>query len=190
VAAFYTFGTGAGWHGWMPPLERMKALALWHVAGPLLTRWNGYLSRGLFGMGDDLPLDLYRQWKHWSGYPNCFFGDPSMQHLVRRFGEVRAPMMAANAIDDYWAPPKSRDAFMAGYANAARQTLDIDPSRSGLRAIGQQGYFGPEALPLWESALAWLETAGAARSRAAATDRGILRMTPRAGPPECVCGRA
>ena len=43
VAAFVTFGTGAGWHGWMPPLERIKVRALWSVVGPLLTRWKDYL---------------------------------------------------------------------------------------------------------------------------------------------------
>jgi predicted alpha/beta hydrolase len=158
VSAFYTFGTGAGWHGWMEPLERIRVLAMWHLLGPLLTKWKGYLSWSLLGMGEDVPLDFYHRWKHWCRYPNYFFGDPSMRHLVRSFDQVRAPMMAANSIDDRWAPPKSRDAFMAGYRNAARQALDIDPSRMGLRAIGHMGYFKPHAIPLWESALAWLET--------------------------------
>ena len=71
---------------------------------------------------------------------------------------IRAPMMAANAIDDRWAPPASRDAFMPGYRNAARHTLDIDPSRVGLRSIGHMGYFKARATPLWASALDWLAT--------------------------------
>ena len=158
IAAFYTFGTGAGWHGWMEPLEQIKVLAMWNVLGPLLTRWKGYLSWSLVGMGEDVPLDFYRRWKHWCRFPNYFFGDPSMRYLTRSFGRIRAPLMAANSIDDRWAPPKSRDAFIAGYRNAARQTLDIDPSRMGLRAIGHVGYFKPHAMPLWESALAWLES--------------------------------
>jgi predicted alpha/beta hydrolase len=165
VAGLYTFGTGAGWHGWMPPLERIKVLAMWHVLGPLLTRWNGYLSWSLLGMGEDLPLDFYRQWKRWCRYPNNFFGDPAMRHVVRRFHQILAPLMAANSIDDCWSPPRSRDAFMAGYRNAARHTLDIDPTDIGLRAIGHMGYFRPEAQPLWESALAWLDTRRPAWSR-------------------------
>jgi predicted alpha/beta hydrolase len=143
VAAFYTFGTGAGWHGWMQPLERIKVLAMWHVLGPLLTRWNGYLSWSLVWMGEDVPLDFYHRWKHWCRFPNYFFGDPSMRYLARSFARIRAPLMAANSLDDRWAPPK---------------TLDIDPSRMGLRAIGHIGYFKPHAMPLWESALAWLES--------------------------------
>ena len=192
VAGFYTFGTGAGWHGWMPSLEQIKVLAMWHVLGPLLTTWKGYLSWSLLGMGEDLPLDFYRQWKHWCRYPNYFFGDPSVQHLVRGFGRVRAPLMAANSVDDRWAPPKSRDAFIAGYTNAARQTLDIDPSRIGLRAIGHMGYFKPDAIPLWESALAWLELRRKPQSALTSTElenstsRKPRRIRPAAG----IYGRA
>lgn len=157
VDAFYTFGTGAGWHGWMPAGERLRVLALWHVVGPLLTSVSGYLSWSHLRMGEDLPRDFYRQWKHWCRFPNFFFGDPAMPEVAQAFASVRTRMMAANATDDRWSPPASRDAFIAGYRNAARQTLDIDPARVGLPGIGHMGYFRAGAVPLWESALAWLD---------------------------------
>jgi predicted alpha/beta hydrolase len=156
VAAFFTFGTGAGWHGWMPPLERIKVLLMWHVLGPLLTR-KGYLSWSELGMGEDLPLDFYRQWKHWCRHPNCFLGDPDMRRVARDFARIRTPMMAANSIDDRWSPPRSRDAFMLGYANTAWQALDLDPVHLGMAPIGHMGYFKAHAVPLWESALKWLD---------------------------------
>lgn len=190
VAGFYAFGTGAGWHGWMPPLERVKVLAMWNVLGPLLTRWKGYLPWSLLGMGEDLPLDFYRQWKHWCRYPNCFFGDRSMRRVARDFDRIRTPLMAANSIDDRWSPPKSRDAFMAGYRNAARQTLDIDPSRIGLRAIGHMGYFKPAAMPLWKSALAWFETLRNAQSAASFTGLDHSTTPQRTRPAESIYGRA
>lgn len=158
VRAFYTFGTGAGWHGWMPARERVRVLMLWHVLGPLLTTASGYLSWSRLGMGEDLPLDFYRQWKQWCRFPNFFFGDPAMHQVAQGFARVRTRMMAANAIDDRWSPPASRDAFITGYRNAVRETLDIDPARVGLPAIGHMGYFRPGAVRLWESSLAWLET--------------------------------
>ena len=156
VSAMFTFGTGAGWHGWMSLGERIKVLAMWHVLGPLLTRWKGYLAWSLLGMGEDVPLDFYRRWKRWCRHPRYFFDDPSVRHIVRRFARVRAPLMAANATDDRWSPPRSRDAFISGYRNAARQTLDIEPARYGLESIGHFGYFRPDAVRLWEFALAWL----------------------------------
>jgi predicted alpha/beta hydrolase len=157
VNAVFAFGTGAGWHGWMPPLERVRVLALWHIVGPLLTRWKGYLPWRLLAMGEDLPLEAYRQWKRWCRYPNYLCGDPSMQRVACRYARVRTPMLAANAIDDRWSPPASRDAFMAGYRNAAWETHDIDPAHLGLPALGHMGYFREHALPLWSSALQWLD---------------------------------
>jgi len=175
VSAMFTFGTGAGWHGWMSLGERIKVLAMWHVMGPLLTRWKGYLAWSLLGMGEDIPLDVYRRWKRWCRLPRYFFDDPSVQHIVRRFARLRAPLMAANSTDDRWSPPRSRDAFISGYRNAARHTLDIEPARFGLESIGHLGYFRPDAFRLWEFALAWLHDCS---SRARADRRSDTTQAP------------
>jgi predicted alpha/beta hydrolase len=159
VAGLYTFATGAGWHGWMPPLERLRVLAMWRLLGPLLTRWKGYLPWSLLGMGEDLPLDVYRQWREWCRHPRYFFEDPALaDEVAASFDRVRTPIVAANALDDHWAPPASRDAFMAGYRHAEWRGLDIDPASSGLGPIGHMGYFRAQAEPLWRNALDWFET--------------------------------
>ena len=169
VDGLYTFATGAGWHGWMPPGERLRVLLMWRVVGPLIVRIKGYLAWSWLGMGEDLPVDVYRQWKHWCTFPRYFFQDPKMQHLVASFDSVRSPIMACNALDDLWARPQSRDAFMAGYRNVQCQTTDIDPRQAGLGPIGHMGYFKANCRPLWEGALAWLEQQG--RREAASLSR-------------------
>lgn len=156
VARFYTFATGAGWHGWMPAAEQLKVQLMWRVLGPLLTRWKGYLPWSKLGMGEDLPLSVYQEWKHWCSYPRYFFDDPSMGLQVQDlFDGVTTPIIAANATDDLWAPPASRDAFMAGYRYTDMQAVDIDPKGRGLGAIGHMGYFRRQSQPLWEDALGW-----------------------------------
>ncbi|MCC6132745.1 MAG: alpha/beta fold hydrolase [Acidobacteria bacterium] len=155
VCAFYTMATGAGWHGWMPPLERVKVLTMWRIMGPVLSAWKGYLPWSLLGMGEDLPLDVYRQWRHWCSYPRYFFEDPAMPHLSAEFARVRTPIVAANALDDLWALPPSRDAFMAGYVNAPWKGVDLSPARLGVPAIGHMGYFRPTLRPLWDEILGW-----------------------------------
>jgi predicted alpha/beta hydrolase len=155
VARFYTFATGAGWHGWMPPAERLKVLFMWRVLGPLLVRWNGYMAWSKLGMGEDLPIGVYRDWKRWCRYPRYFFDDPTMAHVAEKFAGVTTPIVAANATDDLWAPPASRDAFMAGYRVAHWKAVDIDPRRIGLGAIGHMGYFRRQAEPLWTDVLDW-----------------------------------
>ncbi len=156
IARFYTFATGAGWHGWMPRAEQLRVHLMWRVIGPLLTRWHGFLAWSHLGMGEDLPVDVYRDWKHWCRYPRYFFDDPAMaEHVTRRFDRVRTPIIAANAIDDLWAPPASRDAFMAGYRNAELTQIDLDPRLLGIGPIGHMGYFRRKAQPLWDEVLAW-----------------------------------
>ena len=156
IARFYTFATGAGWHGWMPRAEQLRVHLMWRVIGPLLTRWHGFLAWSHLGMGEDLPVDVYRDWKHWCRYPRYFFDDPAMaEHVIRRFDRVRTPIVAANAIDHLWAPPASRDAFMAGYRNAQLTQIDLDPRQLGCGPIGHMGYFRRKAQPLWDEVLAW-----------------------------------
>jgi predicted alpha/beta hydrolase len=111
VSRFYSFGTGAGWHGWMPQGEQLRMLLLWRILGPLITRWKGYLAWSRLGFGGDLPLGFYKDWKRWCQYPRYFFDDPHMHDIQDRFDEVTTPMVAANAADDLWAMPASRDAF-------------------------------------------------------------------------------
>lgn len=155
VQGFYTFGTGAGWHGWMPRAEQIRVLAMWRLIGPLMTRVQGYLGWSRLGMGEDLPLGVYRQWKRWCRYPRYFFEDPQMPGLAERFAQVGTPIIAANALDDLWAPPASRDAFMAAYRGAPYQARTIDSHASGLGAIGHMGYFRPAAQQLWDETLDW-----------------------------------
>lgn len=157
VTAAWTFATGAGWHGWMPPLERLRVLFMWRVLGPLMTRRAGYLPWSKLGMGEDLPLDVYRQWRDWCRHPRYFFDDPAMKPVTERFDAVRFPIVAVNALDDAWAPPASRDAFMAGYRQAPVRTVTVDPRGSGIGPVGHMGYFRPQARALWNDALDWFD---------------------------------
>jgi len=156
VARFCGFAGGAGWHGWMPRREQWRVLLMWRVLGPLLTRWKGYLPWSLLGMGEDLPLDVYRQWKHWCSFPRYFFDDPALPGLAERFARVHTPMRAVNAWDDGWAPPRSRDAFVAAYRNAPIERIDLTPA-DGLGPIGHMGYFRPQAKRLWDRTLDWFD---------------------------------
>lgn len=155
IDRLFTFGTGAGWHGWMPPLEQLRVLAMWRIVGPAIIRWKGYLAWSVLGLGEDLPLGVYRQWRRWCGFPRYFFDDPEMEQSIEGFAQVTTPIIAANSLDDRWASPRSRDAFMTGYSNTDWQGVDLDPRREGLKEIGHMGYFRPSAQPLWDRALDW-----------------------------------
>ncbi len=154
VAGFYVFGTGAGWHGYMPLRERLRVLIMWKLILPLLTWWKGYCPWKMLGLGEDLPVDAYRQWRYWCQFPHYFFDDPAMCGIERTYAEVRTPIIAANALDDLWATPPSRDAFVKNYCNAPLICKDLDPVQVGGK-IGHMGYFRQSAEPHWNEVLEW-----------------------------------
>lgn len=154
VAGFHVFGTGAGWHGYMPWGERLRVQTMWTLVLPVLTWWKGYCPWKMLGMGEDLPVDAYRQWRHWCQFPRYFFDDPAMQGIEREYAAVQTPIMAANALDDLWALPQSRDAFIQAYRNAPLQRKDLDPGQVG-GMIGHMGYFRASAEPYWKAMLEW-----------------------------------
>ena len=160
IDGMYMFGVGAGWHGWMPRRERPRVWLMWSVIGPLITRWKGRLAWSMLGMGEDLPIGVYRQWKRWCNYPRYFFDDPTVPEIAEGFARVRTPILALNATDDLWAPPRSRDAFMSGYRHAPWHGIDVEPSTRGLGKLGHMGYFRQHAEPLWAGALDWFEGLG------------------------------
>lgn len=164
VKRFVTFATGTGWHGWMPPLERLRVLFMWRVLGPLIVRAKGYLAWSLLGMGEDLPRGVYTQWRQWCQWPRYFFDDPEQKHLAAEFAKVDIPIRAINASDDAWAPPASRDAFMSAYSRASVEAITLEPASLGMPAIGHMGYFRPQAQALWKETLDWLTQDATANS--------------------------
>ncbi len=156
ISGAYLFAMGAGWHGWMSPLERVRVQVLWNVVLPVLTSWKGYAPSSIIGMGEDLPLGVYRDWRRWCTFPHYFFDDPTESGLAEEYARVRTPIVAANSLDDPWAPPRSRDAFLEkGYRNAPVERIDIDPRALG--DLGHMGYLRRSARQLWDGALDWFQ---------------------------------
>lgn len=151
IQGAWTFGTGAGWHGWMPKMEQWRVRLMWHFVGPILTRIYGYLAWNKLGMGEDLPLNVYKQWKHWCSFPNYFFDDPNMPEVQQAFSRAKFPIVAVNSVDDKWAPPASRDAFMRNYNNANLTLETIIPNDHNSQHIGHMGYFRSHCKSLWLS---------------------------------------
>lgn len=161
VNAAYVCGVGAGWHGWMPPIERVKVWALWNLFGPIATRVLGYMPMSKLGFGEDLPMGVYRDWKRWCHFPHYFFDDPDAKHITDPFAKVAMPIAANVSADDLWAPPQSRDAFFKGYTGTTVEPIDISPKQMGVNEIGHMGYFRPKVgEKLWPQMLQWLSSKG------------------------------
>lgn len=153
IRAMYCFGTGAGWHGYMPFKEKIKVQIIWNIVFPPLVVLKGYLPWSIFNMGADLPKGVYQQWRKWCKNPNYFFADPEQQDLHERYAQVTTPIYAVSALDDDWALPKSRYAFMQYYRQAPLHFINISAQDYTLQHIGHMGYFRKGAEKIWQEML-------------------------------------
>ena len=153
VTAMYCFGTGAGWHGYMPFKEKMKVQVIWNIIFPPMVAVTGYLPWSKLNMGADLPIGVYQQWRKWCKNPTYFFADPEQHALIAQYAQVKTPIYAVSALDDDWALPNSRHAFMQHYRQAPMQFINISASDYGLKEIGHMGYFRKGAEKIWDEIL-------------------------------------
>lgn len=157
ITAFYCFGTGAGWAGYMPKLEALKVRLMWNVVFPIMVKKAGYLPWSKFKLGEDLPLGAYLQWRKWCKKPQYCFADPEYQFLKQKYASVKIPTYAAVALDDAWALPPSRDAFMKYYTQADLHLIDLEPRKFNIKEIGHMGYFRTTAQPIWDTVVQTFE---------------------------------
>lgn len=153
VAAMYCFGTGAGWHGYMPFKEKIKVQVIWNIVFPPMVAATGYLPWSKLNMGADLPKGVYQQWRKWCKHPTYFFADPEQQQLHEQYAQVKTPIYAVAALDDDWALPNSRYAFMQHYRQAPMHFINISADEFGLKHIGHMGYFRKGSEPIWDKML-------------------------------------
>lgn len=153
VTAMCCFGTGAGWHGYMPFKEKMKVHVMWNLIFPPMVALKGYLPWSKFNMGADLPIDVYRQWRRWCKNPTYFFADPELSELTEQYAQVQTPIYAVSALDDDWALPNSRHAFMQHYSQAPMHYQNIEAQAYGLQHIGHMGYFRKGSEAIWDHIL-------------------------------------
>ena len=166
LEAAYVCGTGAGWHGWMPRPERYRVWALWNMLGPVLTRIYGYQPMSKMGLGEDIPMGVYRDWKRDCQFPHYFFDGAESAHYAATFAKVKLPIAAAVSTDDLWAPPASRNAFFEGYTGTHVQHIDFEPAQLGAKQVGHMGYYRKEVgAVLWPHMLKWLAQHGLAPSK-------------------------
>lgn len=158
VRAMFCFGTGAGWAGYMPPKERFKVHIVWNVVFPPLVALKGYLPWSKFNMGADLPKGVYSEWRRWCKNPNYFFADPEQGDMLKtKFAQVSTEIYAYSALDDDWALPNSRYAFIQHYSQAKVHYINIKAQDFAMQQIGHMGYFKKEAQLLWDHLAAQID---------------------------------
>lgn len=137
-----------------PARDHGKLGFVWNWLVPAATAVFGYMP-GRFGLGEDLPRGVARQWAAWCTHPDYLISE----HLDarERFARFDAPTLFYSFTDDEYAPEAAVDHLLRRLRRAPLQHVRLSPEDRGADAIGHFGFFRPRfATTLWTEAATFL----------------------------------
>ena len=119
IVGMVGFAVSTGYHRYMPLGYRLQALFFFYVFTPISIALTGYLSAKRFGIMEDLPREVVREWRAWCWKKNYFF-DPkfygksipkghfsSLPFPVKIFWSTDDPISNARSVPTFWSHIKS-----------------------------------------------------------------------------------
>ncbi len=148
-------GAQSGYWGHWPAATRVGMCLFWYLAIPVLTRLVGYFPSRFFGMGEDLPPGVARQWASWGRRPRYLLD--GIPDAAARFAQVTAKIRSVSISDDRFAPKAAVDALAAFYTGSPVQRVHLTPRGLGASRVGHFGFFREPLLkPAWNDAAHFL----------------------------------
>ncbi|QCI68767.1 alpha/beta hydrolase family protein [Phreatobacter stygius] len=117
---------------------------------PVLIPFAGYFPAGWFGMGENMPGGVFRQWTRWCLTPDYFFGDPQVG-AAERFAAVTARVHLIGFDDDPFGPAAAIEGLAKGFPAGLATTEFIAAKTAPGGKIGHFGFFRTSTgRPFWD----------------------------------------
>lgn len=125
----------------------LLARVFWHGMAPV-ARVAGYLP-GWLGLGVDLPLGVYRDWRRWCTTRGFHLGDVGRRLPLPDQAAVRGEMRVVAVADDNWVPAAAVWRGMALYPQAVKRQVVLRPGDFALPKIGHLGALSRRNAAVW-----------------------------------------
>ncbi len=149
IARVVGVATSTGWFQAMRPGFKWQARFALRLAVPLASRFKGYGPTSWFGLGEDLPADVARQWGQWcaaGGYAtNGVKGRPAEDFHA----QVRMPITVLHASDDDIANTATVADLLRTFPNAPSRAQTLRPQAHGLKRLGHIDWFRASHQAVW-----------------------------------------
>jgi predicted alpha/beta hydrolase len=132
-----------------PFAYRMQARTFWHGPMPWLAGAMGYLPGARLGLGADLPLRVYRDWRRWCLTRGFHLSDIGRRLPLPDPALVTANMRLVAIADDPMVPAPAVWRLMGLYPQATKRQLVLRPADFGLKRIGHLGPFQRSNSVVW-----------------------------------------
>jgi len=137
-----------------PAKDHKKLGFVWKMLVPAASALFGYMP-GRFGLGEDLPRGVARQWAEWCTHPDYLISE----HLDarERFARFDAPTLFYSFTDDEYAPEGAVAHLLRRLRRAPLEHVRLAPQERGASTIGHFGFFRPRfSGTLWPEAASFL----------------------------------
>ncbi|MGG7568141.1 alpha/beta hydrolase family protein [Rhodovulum sp. DZ06] len=129
---------------------RAQAFGFWHGLGQAALMFHGYIPGKLFGLGADLPPNVYRDWRRWCTGPDLHKGDWGGALPMPADPPFSGRLTLVSAADDDTIPTAVVEDMARFYPGASGvETRVMDPAALGLESVGHIGGFSRRAAAAW-----------------------------------------
>jgi predicted alpha/beta hydrolase len=125
----------------------LLARLFWHGMAPV-AHVAGYLP-GWLGLGVDLPLGVYLDWRRWCTTKGFHLAEVGRRLPLPDQGAVRGEMRVVAVADDNWVPPAAVWRGMAMYPQAVKRQVVLRPGDFALPGIGHLGALARRNAAVW-----------------------------------------
>jgi predicted alpha/beta hydrolase len=113
VKAMLTVNTGSGYGGNMNFKNRMRNIYFFEIIRPISLLFFGYGKLKQIGLMEDIPKNIYNDWRKWCSVPEYFFNPKFSKNIegIEGFQNLNFPVEVYTAIDDEIATKKNVESF-------------------------------------------------------------------------------
>lgn len=131
--------------------SRLKMFLLWHLAMPVLAQAVGFFPGRAFGLKEDLPLGVARDWG-----ARRFRRSLRLDSRIGSFRQIRANVLVVRPDDDPFATVDASSRVQLQYPECRFSEIVLNTSSRNSTWWGHFAFFTPTHRDAWPMALKWL----------------------------------
>jgi predicted alpha/beta hydrolase len=161
IKGLFAFAVSTGYAPYMPLADRIRSNYFFYIFSPISILLTGYVAAKRFGIMEDLPRNVVREWRDWCAKQDYFFNPKFLGKTIPEghYNNYHFPVCVYWTTDDYISNKRSIPAFWNHIRSSAGIMLKrISPAEYKVKQIGHFGLFKKQFKEtLWREALAKLD---------------------------------
>ncbi|AFK03483.1 alpha/beta hydrolase-like protein [Emticicia oligotrophica DSM 17448] len=137
-------GSGSGYWRNMPLGYRLQTLFFFYIFRPISVALTGYVAAKRFGIMEDLPRNIVKDWADWCSKPDYFWDEKFFQKSVPQghYHELSFPIAHFWASDDPIANERNVPLLLKHFKTDKGLTSEkLVPAELGVKKIDHFGFF-------------------------------------------------